>query len=452
MGQRFQAILSRYFDSWRGNGSPQALAILRIFISLFAILYVYKIYSWRTLSSYHEVSQYVWMPKGIYTLFDFPSLSKSVVTNFQNILWIPLLFSALGLFTRTALSISALFLFLYFSVFLNLLKPMMVDIPLLWAIFLLAVSPCADAFSIDVWICRGRNKTAPSDKNYSWPIRFYILYLALTYIFAALTKLKVSGLYWIDSDNLAFTILYLNGGVFAEWARIFTSYIPWVAGFVVLFEFSWILVFWRYAYAKYLFFPAVLFHLSCFLFLGILFRGYLAMHVFIMPLFRLGRFNKKTTEPSDKSFSAPKWVPVLFLIFVGAHLPEISGDVRKPFLFPFASYWMFAYPYLQEDNSFYNYELKFANLDNEEFEVSRCAARPLSQKHLGELLQKIRVNNYDQIPSLIRFVRDNLKSCPESKKNIIELRLYKNIWQNIEVQRFDRKFPDERKLLRSEAI
>lgn len=69
---------------------------------------------------------------------------------------------------------------------------------LLWTLIILAVSPCADALSVD---SAGRRRPADHPR-YGFPVRAIWLVIGLAYFFAGLWKLGAAGLEWALSDNL----------------------------------------------------------------------------------------------------------------------------------------------------------------------------------------------------------------------------------------------------------
>jgi hypothetical protein len=70
---------------------------------------------------------------------------------------------------------------------------------------LLAVSPCADALSLDAWWQRRRTGASRCELEpalaYGVPIRIAWLLIATIFFFPGLWKLRVSGLDWIASEN-----------------------------------------------------------------------------------------------------------------------------------------------------------------------------------------------------------------------------------------------------------
>jgi len=109
----------------------------------------------------------------------------------------------LGLFTRPAI-IVALLTGAYTLAVPQLFK-VYADDHILWFAALLAVSPCADALSLDALRARrGRDAPAvpPPSRAYALPLRFVWLLMAAIYVFPGFWKLWVTGLGWVSSDNM----------------------------------------------------------------------------------------------------------------------------------------------------------------------------------------------------------------------------------------------------------
>lgn len=69
---------------------------------------------------------------------------------------------------------------------------------LLWALLVLAVSPCADALSVDA----ARRRRPANHPAYGFPVRALWLVFGLAYFFAGLWKVSAAGIEWAVSDNL----------------------------------------------------------------------------------------------------------------------------------------------------------------------------------------------------------------------------------------------------------
>jgi hypothetical protein len=74
-------------------------------------------------------------------------------------------------------------------------------------VFILALSPAADAFSLDA----KRTGFAPADDaRYAWPTRLMCAVTVLTYFISGQTKLRNAGLDWVTTDSLRNYVAYDN--------------------------------------------------------------------------------------------------------------------------------------------------------------------------------------------------------------------------------------------------
>jgi predicted DCC family thiol-disulfide oxidoreductase YuxK len=96
----------------------------------------------------------------------------------------------------------------------------------LWFLLLLAVSPCADALSIDAIFSARRRADAgstalPADSlAYALPLRFASVLLGFIYFFPGFWKFWISGFEWAFSDNLKFQ-MYSKWTEFPGWLPFF---------------------------------------------------------------------------------------------------------------------------------------------------------------------------------------------------------------------------------------
>lgn len=71
---------------------------------------------------------------------------------------------------------------------------------------ILACAPAAAAWSLDA---RGRTPPPPHAR-FAWPLRLAAAVTALTYVLAAIAKLRIAGFAWLDGDQLRDQIAYDN--------------------------------------------------------------------------------------------------------------------------------------------------------------------------------------------------------------------------------------------------
>ena len=78
---------------------------------------------------------------------------------------------------------------------------------------ILAFSRCGDALSLDAWL--KKNPPPSNSGEYQWPIKCVWVALCLIFLAAGVSKLRKSGLDWMNPENLRITLLshqYYFGG------------------------------------------------------------------------------------------------------------------------------------------------------------------------------------------------------------------------------------------------
>jgi hypothetical protein len=151
-------------------------------------------------------------------------------------------------------------------------------------LLVLAFTPCGDAFSLDSRFAKSKRERPLF--AYAYPILLMQLLLAWTYFSSALIKLRVAGLKYLSVDNLpALAIFHSLDNLhdtafrFAFWLPQVKAYLPFVVGFVLLWELLFpVAIFWRRVRWWILGFGLV-FHLSTLFLMNIFFPHHLAMYL-----------------------------------------------------------------------------------------------------------------------------------------------------------------------------
>jgi hypothetical protein len=158
------------------------------------------------------------------------------------------------------------------------------EMPAVYILIVLALSPCGDAFSCDSW--RGKKWPRPSKIIYGYPILLMRALLAWSYFSSALIKFRVAGLSYLSPDNLPSLALVhsldnLHDTHFrlAFWLPHVREYTPIFVALVVLWELSFPLaIFFRRARLIILAL-GIFFHLGTLFFMNIFFPYHLAMYL-----------------------------------------------------------------------------------------------------------------------------------------------------------------------------
>ncbi len=446
--KKIKQILNKY---WQKDSSPYPLAIFRILLFSYTIIYIYWLVGWRTIVDYHDLSQILWYPQSFYQLFDFKKIPRSIISTFFNFLWLPLFLAAIGVMTKWTTKIAAIAVAFYFASFINLLKLMAVDAPLVMSLLIISFSSCGDRLSID-YCFKKNSKKLLQNKNYSWPLQFNANFIALSYFLAGLAKLKMSGLYWMYSDNLMFIFLTLDRPLGLYFANNFSYLGPTLSSLTIVMELAWSLIIFRPHWVKYLIFPSLAMHFSSYFFLGIIFRSFVFLHIVFLPwkiIFKRFISMKPLMTYSSKYKYQGIFISSLFLLFTLFHFNEFKSDIKKPFWWPFTSYYMFAHPTLKKDQPYSRIELFLVTSDKKEIQFPFCLSQPLSPKHLRELvLRLVKQEKVFQIEQLaFHLLKKNKDQCFLASQ-AETLHLIELTWNRPNLKNFSLNNPDHKKLIK----
>jgi hypothetical protein len=182
-------------------GSAVNLGICRLLF--FGSLFLWQLR--HDFSPWGSYSTVFWMPIWLFQTLHLPQLSQPALWWMQGIWKASLLLSAIGLFSRPAMTVAFVLGTYLMGLPHNFGQTQHFDTLVVFASGALAVSRAGDACSIDA-LRRGRAPDAPL-WEYTWPVRFVWLAMAAIFCAAGLSKLRHSGLDWIMSDNLALLLL-----------------------------------------------------------------------------------------------------------------------------------------------------------------------------------------------------------------------------------------------------
>ncbi len=168
------------------------------------------------------------------------------------------------------------------------------EMPAVYILFVLALSPCGDAISFDSW--RGKTRPRAAAIIYGYPILLMRILVAWSYFSSALIKLRVAGPSYFSPDNLpALAIIHSLDNLhdthfrLGFWLVEVREYTPILLAMVLLWELSFPLaIFFRRA--RMIILPlGILFHLGTALFMNIFFPYHLAMYLVFVDWGKLRR-------------------------------------------------------------------------------------------------------------------------------------------------------------------
>ncbi len=192
---------ARWENFWFASADPLDLAVARfLFFGIVLIFFQnFMNLKWAT------VPMELWQPISFFRFTASLRLSESAVQNIIYLWNVATLFACVGFITPVSASVSALLStyliglgYCYGNIHAD--GPMVIIIS-----FILALSPCANAFSCDAVITGAtkRNKEIPI-----WTFKLIWLVWSLMFFSAALCKLKFSGLSWVTTNNLRDWIIF----------------------------------------------------------------------------------------------------------------------------------------------------------------------------------------------------------------------------------------------------
>lgn len=189
---------------WQEPAPAQRLAAFRALVGAFGVFYL--VWRFKGLTSVTSLSTWEFSPVGTATLLSAPLPAWLVVGALLLALPFGVAFT-LGWFYRFTGPIFALFLLWVLSYRNSFGMLFHTENLLVLHTGLLALSPAADAFSIDAR--RGRREPA-IDTRYAEVLTMACALTAVTYFVAGVAKLKLGGLDWLQGEQLRSQIAYDN--------------------------------------------------------------------------------------------------------------------------------------------------------------------------------------------------------------------------------------------------
>jgi predicted DCC family thiol-disulfide oxidoreductase YuxK len=220
---------------WFAPGPASTLGLCRaLFFTGLCLWQIPHDYSpWGTYSSV------LWMPIWLFDEFHVPLLSATALHLIQTIWKVSLVLGAIGLFTRASMSVAFVLGIYLMGMPHNFGQTQHFDTLAVFVLLALALSRAGDAWSIDALISAWRRRSPaplPHGGEYTWPIRFVWVAMALIFCAAGISKLRRSGLEWIFSDNLAMLLRrqqyhISDGEPLTSWGLLVADH-SWLAQFM----------------------------------------------------------------------------------------------------------------------------------------------------------------------------------------------------------------------------
>lgn len=180
---------------WFAPAPAERLAAVRILVGAFAVIWVggriWETYAVARLGGSH------WKPIGVTRLLDAPLPADGVLV-IAIATTLALVAFTIGAFYRVSAPIAALGILWTLTYRNSFGMVFHTENLLVLHVIALALSPAADAWSID----RRRGAPTPPEAGYGWILKLLALVTALTYVLAGIAKLRIAGLAWLDGEQL----------------------------------------------------------------------------------------------------------------------------------------------------------------------------------------------------------------------------------------------------------
>jgi hypothetical protein len=219
-------------------------------------------------------------------------LTPTGITLLQVAMIVSLLLSTAGLFTVVSTKLTFL-LVLFYQGLLRSFGHFNHDEMLgVYCLAVLAFTPCGDEFSLDQRL-RKRSRQRPQ-LAYAYPILLMQLLMAWVYFSSVLIKLRTTGLAYLSPDNFPSLAIFhsldnLHDTSFrlAFWLPQIRSYLPYVVGLVLLWEFLFPLAVLCHRLRWWILGAGIIFHVSTLFFMNIFFPHQLALYLLFIDWDRL---------------------------------------------------------------------------------------------------------------------------------------------------------------------
>lgn len=221
-------LTSRWKRWWFAPESPLNLAICRILFFGAELLYHAQIHFWQ----WGDVPRSLLKPVWIFERGHLPILPSSALLVMEVVWKLALVCACVGLFTRTAMVISAAGALYLLGVPFNFGKVSHLASIIIFTMGILAFSRSGDALSVDALIRRKRGLPPPAPSGeYRWPVRMVWVLMSVLFFAAGMAKIIRGGLDWALSENMAILLVqrhYMNDNSLPplDWGLFIASHKP----------------------------------------------------------------------------------------------------------------------------------------------------------------------------------------------------------------------------------
>lgn len=191
-----RALVRRWQAFWFRPVPVRRLAVLRILVAAYV---VQDLLLGRWMLRYATVPEEFYEPIHVIRLLSLPRLGPEELTALYIVLVGAALCVLVGLVTRPALAVAAPVYIYWYATFYSYGEVSNSRTAIAVALIVLAVAPAGRAYSLDSILSRRRGKPLAEDEESEiagWAFQVLTVLLVYMYLFAGLTKLRVTGFDW----------------------------------------------------------------------------------------------------------------------------------------------------------------------------------------------------------------------------------------------------------------
>ena len=201
VGFRFEEAKQTLRRFLFAKGQPYSLAIIRILLSVFVLGMFVDAYFRLEFWAHLPVSERVALPYMGWFISHVP-ITPEIYKACCVLGAVFAVLAGLGLWTRTSLILVVVTYFYVYGV-PNFYGKLLHNHVFLWFFMILAVSPCAEVWSIDrLFRKKGETDVEETKVSYLLPIKLIWLVMGLIYLPAGIYKFWDSGMEWVLGDNM----------------------------------------------------------------------------------------------------------------------------------------------------------------------------------------------------------------------------------------------------------
>jgi Vitamin K-dependent gamma-carboxylase len=276
------SLVRRWQAFWFPAVPVRRVAAFRIVMTTYAFFDVWLVSGF--ISRYASVDDGFYKP--LIFLRPLPRLDPGPTSAVYVVLVVSLAFALIGCFTRPALCIAAPLYLWWWGTYYSFGAVHHGRIPVVMALFVLAVAPSGAAWSVDAWRAARRavrRGLPPPDSDRrdelaGWALRLIMVLVVGAYVLAAYSKLRVSGPGWVTGGALE-AVMMKNRTPAALLLLRHGWVVQIMAALTLVLESTAWLLFFRGRIRDAYVVAAVLFHIGTLLVLNISFLGLVAAYL-----------------------------------------------------------------------------------------------------------------------------------------------------------------------------